>query len=62
MGEKLWESIQKVADMLHWVGKYDECNALVMTARLMRANNIETLEAWTHFVESQERNHQSTER
>lgn len=49
MEEKLWESIQKAANVLHWLGKYDECNALVMTARLMRANNIETLEEWTQF-------------
>jgi hypothetical protein len=62
MGEKLWERLQKMADLLHWLGKYDERDALAMTARLMRANNIETLEEWLSFVESQERARQSTER
>lgn len=55
MEEKLWDTMQKTADVLHWLGKYEECNALIMTARLMRANGIETLEEWTKFVESQER-------
>lgn len=55
MEEKIWESMQKVADVLHWLGKYDECNTLIMTGRLMRANKIETSDEWAIFVAKQER-------
>jgi len=62
MEEKLADRVQKTADFLHWLGKYDECNALIMTARLMRAHGIETLEEWTKFVENEELAHHSEDR
>ncbi len=54
MPEKIWERLEKVANGLHWLGRYEECNALNMTIRLMKAHGIETLEQWIGFVESSE--------
>lgn len=62
MEEKLADRIEKTAEILHWLGKYDECNALIMTSRLMRAHGVETLEEWSTFVEKQELEHHSAER
>ena len=60
MEEPLADSMQQTADVLHWLGRYTECNALVMTGRLMRTKGITNLEEWTKFVETEEQN--STER
>ena len=50
MQEKIWEKLSKAADGLHWLGKYEECNALCLTVRLMRTHGIDTLEQWQAFV------------
>lgn len=55
MPEKLWETFQKVADVMHWIGKYDLANALIMAARLVKALDIDTLEKWQAWVEKQEK-------
>lgn len=62
MEEKLADGVQKMAELLHWLGKYGERDTLVMTARLMRAHGIETLDDWTTFVENQELAHHSPDR
>lgn len=44
MGEKLHEKLMKAADVLHWLGKYDEANALILCSRLARISEAENLE------------------
>jgi len=55
MGEKLWEKMQKTADVLHWLGKYQERDAIILASRLMRAKGIEEMDEWENFVTSQEK-------
>jgi len=55
MGEKLWEKLQKTADVLHWLGKYQERDAIILASRLMRAKGIEEMGEWENFVTSQEK-------
>lgn len=43
MEENLADMLVKTADVLHWLGKYRECNALVLLSRLLRARKIDTL-------------------
>ena len=50
MPEKIWERLEKVANGLHWLGRYQEANALSLTVRLMREREIETLEDWEEYV------------
>jgi len=50
MPTKIWERLEKVAEGLHWLGKYEEANALWLTVRLMKAAEVETLEQWEAFV------------
>jgi hypothetical protein len=54
MNEYLWETLRTAANALHWMGKYNECNALILLARLLEGNKIETLEAWKGYVEARE--------
>jgi hypothetical protein len=44
MGENLADALLKTSEVLHWLGKYQESNALVLLSRLMRAHKIPTLD------------------
>lgn len=50
MDEKIYEKLEKVAAGLHWLGKYDEANAVSLTIRLMRHKEIRELRDWQEFV------------
>lgn len=54
MDEAIWEKLQKVAKVLHWLGKYEEARAVSATARLMRDRDIRELPDWERFVEAME--------
>lgn len=51
MGEAIYEKLEKVATLLHWIGKYDEANAISLTIRLMRHKATRELAEWQAFVE-----------
>lgn len=55
MPEKVPDMLVKTADVLHWLGKYNEANALILLSRWMRARNIETLEVLEGCVTAAER-------
>lgn len=44
MEENIPDTLLKLSDVMHWLGKYREANALVLLSRWLRARNIETLE------------------
>ena len=54
MGEKIYEKLAEVAAFLHWLGKYDEANAVSLTVRLMRHKDTRELKDWEAFVKEAE--------
>lgn len=54
MGEHLADVLLKVSSVLHWLGKYEECNAIVMLSRLVRVHGLDDLAKLTAFVEREE--------
>lgn len=40
MGESLVERMERVHDVLRWLGKYDEANACKLLIRLMRTYEL----------------------
>jgi hypothetical protein len=49
MNQPLGDILEKLSDILHWLGKYQESNAVAMTTRLVRTIGATTLgeyEAW----------------
>jgi hypothetical protein len=50
MGENLADALSKTANVLHWLGKYDSANALILLSRLLRAHKIENLDDFEKFV------------
>ena len=47
----LADELFTAANALHWLGKYNESNALILMARLMRAKNINSIIDATSWVE-----------
>jgi hypothetical protein len=43
-----------MAGVLHWLGKYNESNALTLLSRLLRAKKIEQLDELERFVANKE--------
>jgi len=56
MQENLADVLLKTADVLHWLGKYDSANALILLSRLLRAHKIENLDQLERLVVDQEAN------
>ena len=54
MGEHLADILLAASSVLHWLGKYTECNALILTSRLLRAHNLDTLDKLEAFVTREE--------
>jgi hypothetical protein len=54
MKENLADMLSKTADVLHWLGKYDSANALILLSRLLRAHKIENLDQLEKLVVDQE--------
>ncbi len=50
MEEAIYDALLKTADVLHWFGRYRECNTLILVSRLLRAHGVLTLEALEVFV------------
>ena len=62
MEESIADALVKTADVLHWLGRYRECNALILFSRLARALNLTTLddlEKRVQLVEMGATEHQS---
>lgn len=55
MEENLAEALLKTADVLHWLGKYQVANALILFSRFCRARKLDTLEALEAVVVTAER-------
>lgn len=55
MEENIADSLLKTADVLHWLGRYRECNTLILLSRLLRAENVETLDDLEEHVGEAER-------
>jgi hypothetical protein len=57
MGEKLSECLSRLATVLHWHGKHNETNAVVLLGRLARASGLgedATIDDLAKFVEDVE--------
>jgi hypothetical protein len=54
MREHLADALLKTADVLHWLGRYTECNALILTSRLLRVHDLDDLDKLRAFVEREE--------
>lgn len=61
MEENLAETLLDTKDVLRWLGKYREANALVMLSRLLRVHDLDTLDKLTAFVEREEDAHEHPE-
>ncbi len=55
MPEKVSEILKKLADILHWMGKYQECNILIYLLRWVKLRKLETLDELKAYVEMKER-------
>lgn len=44
----------KTADMLHWLGKYAEANAVALFARWLRTRGIDDMDTLEAFVVAEE--------
>lgn len=54
MGENLADVLLAASGVLHWLGKYTECNALILTSRLLRVHGLDDLDKLEAFVEREE--------
>lgn len=54
MGEHLADVLLKTSSVLHWLGRYEECNALILTSRLLRVHDLDTLDKLEAFVTREE--------
>ncbi len=62
MGEHLADALLKTADVLHWLGKYEACNALIFLSRLARVHGLDDLAKLEAFVDAQEQAHWAGEK
>ena len=51
MNEPLWETLLSLANVLHWLKKYEECNAITVLAIKLREYNIRTQEQLINWLE-----------
>lgn len=42
--ENLYGELMRASSVLHWLGKYDVANAMILFARFLRASSICTLD------------------
>lgn len=54
MEENVVEMLVTLASVLHWMGKYRECNVVTLLARMVKAYGIDTQEALERWVERTE--------
>jgi hypothetical protein len=54
MPEHLADKLVKTADVLRWIEKYGESNALILLSRLLRAHGLDDIEKLEAFVEREE--------
>lgn len=54
MEEKLADMLSSAAKMMHWLGKYRECNALTLFSRYVRVHDLQTEAALREHVEKLE--------
>jgi len=52
MSEKLIDILKRLAKILHWLGKYEECNQLTEVIKLMNIHRIETTEELREFMDT----------
>jgi hypothetical protein len=51
----LSDMLLKAAEVMHWLGKYQEANALILLSRLCVARRLGTLQALQTYVEEEEK-------
>lgn len=54
MEESLIVAMERVADMLHWLGKYREGNAICLLVRLLRTYEFTTLDDLEAYIDAQD--------
>lgn len=54
MGESIADSVQKTADVMHWLGKYEISNVLTFLARFLRASGITDIDQLEELVNDAE--------
>ncbi len=54
MGECLADALLKVSSVLHWLGKYEECNAITLLSRLLRLHELDDLRKLEAYVTYEE--------
>lgn len=52
MKPKIYEKLLALAKVLHWLGKYDECNAITEYAVWLQINGGNTVEQATDLLDS----------
>jgi len=55
MGEAISDVLARIADILHWLGKYREANIVGLVVRLLRVRQIEHYEHLEKWVQDEER-------
>ncbi len=50
MPEKLYEMLNKLGDLLHWLGKYEDANEIFSLCRLFREHNIEKADDLSKYL------------
>lgn len=50
MGEHLGDVLYRLSGVLHWLGKYEEANAVALTARLVRGRGLRDLDEYEAFI------------
>lgn len=56
MGESLADRLVKVSNLLHWLGRYDEANSLMLICRLLRDKRLESVEELEAWINQQDAN------
>lgn len=62
MPEKLLDKLLKASCVLHWLGKHEEANALILFSRELRCFDVDTLEKLDVFVSRHEAEKEARER
>ena len=53
--ENLIAHLEVLSNVLHWMGKYNEANAIVLLGRLLRNKDIYSLDRFEEWVKANER-------
>lgn len=50
----LYDELLRASSVLHWIGKYEVANALILFVRFLRASNVSTLDQFERVLAAAE--------